>query len=236
VEPDGAILSALCDDLNTSLAITRLREMFSQLQKEQISAEQFVGSAVWLGFKHLNHSGFFHPGFDANLYVSGPQITNKEIPQFIAVRATAANNLPNFTDISNYLTNAGFKITLNDAGVLFIGNKTSAEMQAKESLSEKERKLKVHQLEISVQSPSQVTVKKEISKSVTVQPQVMKASRGSEATKIIDREQVAALVEQRNAARKAKDFKESDRIRDELAAMGVVLKDSKDGTTWEIAR
>ena len=37
-------------------------------------------------------------------------------------------------------------------------------------------------------------------------------------------------------ARKAKDFKESDRIRDELAAMGVVLKDSKDGTTWEIAR
>jgi cysteinyl-tRNA synthetase len=31
-------------------------------------------------------------------------------------------------------------------------------------------------------------------------------------------------------------MKESDRIRDELAAMGVVLKDSKDGTTWETAR
>jgi len=44
------------------------------------------------------------------------------------------------------------------------------------------------------------------------------------------------LVAQRNAARKAKNFKESDRIRDELAKMGVVLKDSKDGTTWEIAR
>ena len=40
----------------------------------------------------------------------------------------------------------------------------------------------------------------------------------------------------RNDARKAKDFKESDRIRDELAKMGVVLKDSKDGTTWEAAR
>ncbi len=39
-----------------------------------------------------------------------------------------------------------------------------------------------------------------------------------------------------SGARAAKDFKESDRIRDELAAMGVVLKDSKDGTTWEIAR
>jgi cysteinyl-tRNA synthetase len=29
---------------------------------------------------------------------------------------------------------------------------------------------------------------------------------------------------------------EADRIRDELAALGVVLKDSKDGTTWEVAR
>jgi cysteinyl-tRNA synthetase len=47
---------------------------------------------------------------------------------------------------------------------------------------------------------------------------------------------VNALLDARTAARKAKDFKESDRIRDELAKMGVVLKDSKDGTTWEIAR
>jgi cysteinyl-tRNA synthetase len=44
------------------------------------------------------------------------------------------------------------------------------------------------------------------------------------------------LVNERTAARGRKDWKESDRIRDELAAMGVVLKDSKDGTTWEIAR
>ena len=47
---------------------------------------------------------------------------------------------------------------------------------------------------------------------------------------------LSGLIEARAAARKAKDFQESDRIRDELAAMGVVLKDSKDGTTWEIAR
>jgi cysteinyl-tRNA synthetase len=37
----------------------------------------------------------------------------------------------------------------------------------------------------------------------------------------------------RTAARARKDFKESDRIRDELAAMGVVLKDSKNPTTGE---
>jgi cysteinyl-tRNA synthetase len=53
----------------------------------------------------------------------------------------------------------------------------------------------------------------------------------------VDPGKVDTLIGARNAARKAKDFKESDRIRDELAAMGVVLKDNKDGTTtWEVAR
>ena len=52
----------------------------------------------------------------------------------------------------------------------------------------------------------------------------------------IDETKIVNLIEARAAARAAKNFKESDRIRDELAAMGVVLKNSKDGTTWEIAR
>jgi len=53
---------------------------------------------------------------------------------------------------------------------------------------------------------------------------------------LIDQTKVQALIDARARARVAKNFTESDRIRDELAAMGVVLKDSKDGTTWEIAR
>jgi cysteinyl-tRNA synthetase len=52
----------------------------------------------------------------------------------------------------------------------------------------------------------------------------------------IDAKQVDALISDRTAARARKDFKESDRIRDQLAAMGVVIKDSKDGTTWEVVR
>jgi cysteinyl-tRNA synthetase len=48
--------------------------------------------------------------------------------------------------------------------------------------------------------------------------------------------EVEKLLADRTAARARKDFKESDRIRDELAAMGVVIKDSKEGTTWEVAR
>ena len=47
---------------------------------------------------------------------------------------------------------------------------------------------------------------------------------------------IERLVEERIIARKAKNFAESDRIRDELSAMGVILKDSKGGTTWEVAR
>jgi cysteinyl-tRNA synthetase len=47
---------------------------------------------------------------------------------------------------------------------------------------------------------------------------------------------VRALIKRRDLARQNKDWGESDRIRDELAGMGVVIKDSKDGTTWEIAR
>jgi cysteinyl-tRNA synthetase len=52
----------------------------------------------------------------------------------------------------------------------------------------------------------------------------------------VDAGQVDALIAERTAARARKDFKESDRIRDELAAMGVAIKDSRDGTTWEVAR
>ncbi len=53
---------------------------------------------------------------------------------------------------------------------------------------------------------------------------------------IIDEREVENLLTARNAARKSKNFVEADRIRDELTKMGVVLKDTKDGTTWEIAR
>jgi cysteinyl-tRNA synthetase len=50
------------------------------------------------------------------------------------------------------------------------------------------------------------------------------------------KQKVQTLIASRATARAAKDFREADRIRDELANMGVVLKDSKEGTTWEIAR
>jgi cysteinyl-tRNA synthetase len=43
---------------------------------------------------------------------------------------------------------------------------------------------------------------------------------------------IAELIQQRLDARKAKQWAESDRIRDELKAQGVILEDSAGGTTW----
>ena len=48
---------------------------------------------------------------------------------------------------------------------------------------------------------------------------------------------VGPLINFRLDARRAKNWAESDRIRDELAAMGIAIKDNKDGTTsWEVKR
>jgi cysteinyl-tRNA synthetase len=52
----------------------------------------------------------------------------------------------------------------------------------------------------------------------------------------IDPAEIDGLIADRLAARAAKNWAESDRIRDLLAAKGVALKDSKDGTTWEVKR
>lgn len=45
--------------------------------------------------------------------------------------------------------------------------------------------------------------------------------------------EIEDLIEQRNAARKEKDFKKADEIRDKLLSMGIVLKDTRDGVIWE---
>ena len=64
----------------------------------------------------------------------------------------------------------------------------------------------------------------------SVKPEALKSK------KEVDTAMIERAIEARLAARKAKDFKESDRIRDELLAQGIVLKDGPTGTTWEVKK
>jgi cysteinyl-tRNA synthetase len=53
------------------------------------------------------------------------------------------------------------------------------------------------------------------------------------AAQSLSDEQIEALVAERTAAKKARNFARADQIRNELAEKGVVLEDSKDGVRWK---
>jgi cysteinyl-tRNA synthetase len=46
-------------------------------------------------------------------------------------------------------------------------------------------------------------------------------------------EQVNQLIEERNAAKKARDFARSDAIRKQLSDAGIIVEDTKDGIRWK---
>ena len=52
----------------------------------------------------------------------------------------------------------------------------------------------------------------------------------------VDETEIQKQIEARLQARADKNYAEADRIRDDLAAQGITLKDGPDGTTWELAR
>ena len=53
----------------------------------------------------------------------------------------------------------------------------------------------------------------------------------------LDVARINALILERSAVRAARKWADSDRLRDELSALGVAIKDNKDGTTtWEPKR
>ncbi|MGH8119889.1 MAG: cysteine--tRNA ligase [Gammaproteobacteria bacterium] len=63
-------------------------------------------------------------------------------------------------------------------------------------------------------------------------PEAFLQSRPGTVTGAMTKEEIAGLIEQRNRARKNRDFKEADRIRELLSGNGVILEDSPQGTIW----
>ncbi len=60
--------------------------------------------------------------------------------------------------------------------------------------------------------------------------EVLDVTRSADA---LSDEQVEALIAERRQARKNRDFKRSDAIRDELTTKGIILEDTKDGIRWK---
>ncbi|WP_373183637.1 cysteine--tRNA ligase [Halomonas campaniensis] len=52
----------------------------------------------------------------------------------------------------------------------------------------------------------------------------------------LSEEEIQERIDARAAAKKARDFAAADAIRDELAALGIILKDSREGTTWVVEK
>ena len=57
---------------------------------------------------------------------------------------------------------------------------------------------------------------------------------GDKKEEILDA-QIEELIQERQAARKARDFARADEIRDTLAAQGIILEDTREGVKWKRA-
>jgi cysteinyl-tRNA synthetase len=62
---------------------------------------------------------------------------------------------------------------------------------------------------------------------------VLKSSAAAAVNAGLTDSEIEALIEERNQAKKAKNFKRSDEIRNLLLEKGILLEDTKDGVRWK---
>jgi len=175
-EPSAAVVSALCDDLNTSRAITAIRA--AKMKRERGLTVQIARDLVFMGIikdSDILYYSTFH-GVESD-------VADKHTAMNIAVdyEMARANGDPQFA--------ASLVHTLADSGLRII----------------------------------------------ETEPCSLLISKGADEGAF--EQTVRTMVAAREAARNAKNYKESDRIRDELDKMGVELEDRKDRpTTWKVKK
>jgi cysteinyl-tRNA synthetase len=182
---DEEIVRALSDDLNISLAVTRLRAIAREARIDPNAAKSLLVALKFLGIMDENSIHYFSmTGPISDISVGHVMMQHDGSSMVERIRVAQANgHQEKVLDLKREIESWGVNVSLEN-GIVSITERSgnnSPELRVKE------------------------------------------------------------LIANRAAARAQKDFKESDRIRDELAAMGVVLKDGKDVdgkpvTTWEIAR
>jgi cysteinyl-tRNA synthetase len=180
-QPDAGVVDALSDDLNTPLAFSRLRNLYELAQTEEKHRKTFAASVRLLGFRHFDKPGYFDLGFSGTFFESGPQMQrgSDDEKRVLQLRAATANGILSVANtLQGQIERDGYRVVINDAGVMTVGNLTSAEFE----------------------------------------------------------KQIDEIIAERTAARAAKNWAESDRLRDKLTNLRVIIKDNKDGTTtWEPA-
>jgi cysteinyl-tRNA synthetase len=182
---DEEIIRALSDDLNISLAVTRLRAIAREARTDPRAAKSLLVALKFLGIMDENSIHYFSlVGPVADVSVGHIMMQRDDGSKVERIRVAQANGRQEkVLELKREIEGWGVNVSLEN-GVVSITERS-----------------------------------------------------GDNSTEL----KVKDLIAARTAARARKDFKESDRIRDELAAMGVVLKDGKDAdgkpvTTWEIAR
>jgi cysteinyl-tRNA synthetase len=173
-KPAQSILKALLDDLNTPLALTELRAIFSRLHDGDHSAAiELIESCEFLGLLRPELLGIYQERYIA----AGPRMVGLE------------------------------HRSLLDEIYVAVGNQNEIR---KEKLI---AKLEADGITVKIRHD------------------------GTLSYGVANGVDIDALIAARNAARASKNWAEADRIRAELDAMGIILKDNKDGTTsWEAKR
>src|SRR5258706_15405447 len=223
LRPDQGVLDALSDDLNTSEVITRLRALQRTAEKGDEAAAGSLGeSLAWLGVYRVPYHWSYDCG-ETIAYRGGddePKVDAREL-----YAGSPSNIRPDLY--------SKYKAVLLDARAIVLNEfKKSSDREVRQiSLESINRK-------INLLNPSMET---DGIRLIATEHCIVRFEPVGESARRDDA-RINALIEARNAARKAKDFKEADRIRDELSAMGIQLKDSKDlatgeiVTTWEVKR
>jgi len=186
------VLNALCDDLNTPLAITHIFELCDEAEKNAAAVPVLWGTLAFLGL----------------------------VPTHLALQLDAKRMLENW----NRNFSAALKPPFDEIENAF--KWATGTQRALASFSEALRK---QESRFKETLSGIVEGMRFASPRVTVGEMI-------DIEDAIGISSLNAQIELRLAARKAKDFHESDRIRDVLLSNGIVLKDGPTGTTWEVKR